>query len=507
MKNAPVAVAAAALIGSLWFGTDESYATALDAIEQVKRLEAAGGDALKNALQMRSGSSDPFALPPIMQVEGDTGIVTIRGSLVNGSAGFFRLFGLIGYDDVKEGIAAALEDKNVKRIVLDISSGGGAVDGVVAAGDFIRKASAVKPVYSYASGAMGSAAYWLGVSALQAFSASTSMVGSVGTLIVTMDVTGALEKEGRKAHLFRHGEYKALGHPFEKMTAKGEEAFQYLADASGEIFVAYAAERRGVSPKEFQKTMGEGRVFLGADAAKVGLIDGVMSFEELLATTKTLDKAKRTAENSRHSAQGPDMKIRAISKAVILALAGGTKVEALGLSEPLANVEGTKPEAEDVTELTAQATEIQSAFAAATTKAVDAAVATAKADSDKVVSGLKAEKDTLAAKVTLLEAGATDLTGKVTAANELAATYAGVVKNSIAVMATALGVADTSASLTGQALMAEHDRLKDVFVKKFPAGGVAAVTPSTEKGQGTGAKASPPASFVALTPAGRAKAA
>lgn len=487
MKKAPVTIAAATLIGSLWFGTDESHTAALDAIAQVKSLEAVGGDALKNAIQMRSGSrDDPFSLPPMMEVHGDTGVVAIRGSLVHGAAGFFRLFGLTGYEDIKDGIAAALENKDVKRIVLDISSGGGAVDGVVAAGEFIRKAAAIKPVIAYASGAMGSAAYWLGSSADLVFASSTSMVGSVGTLIVQMEMTGALEKEGRKANIFRNGEYKALGHPYEKLSAKGEEAFQYLADASGKIFVEYAAERRGTTPEKFQKTMGEGRVFVGADAQEVGLIDGVMSFEELLANAKTLDKRSRTAENSRQSAKDPAMKVRAISKAVILAILGGTKVEALGLGTEAANVTGEKPEAEDVTALTAEAAEVQAAFTAAAEKVKTEAVTAA-------TEPLKKQVTDLTAKVALLEGGAADLTGKTTAANELAASYAGIVKASIATMAVPLGIADTSAALAGEALLAEHKRVQDLFVAKFPNARVSAAggVPSPEDNKTKAAVPSP----------------
>lgn len=492
MKFGPVALAAASFVGALWFGTEDSYIAYLDAMAQVQQLEAAGPESLKAAVQMRGGGrgEDPFGLPSMMNVHGDVGIVDIKGSLVNGEAGFYRLFGITGYEDVKAAIGDALDDKNVKRIVLNIDSGGGAVNGVEDAGAFIRKAAQIKPIVAFSGGTMGSAAYWLGVSADKVLAGKTAMVGSVGTLIVHMEMTKALAESGRKATIFRHGEYKALGHPYEPLSDKAKEHFQAMADEGGKIFVAYAAERRGTTPEKFQKTMGEGRVFMGQQAHEVGLIDAVASLETVMTSAKSLDKRSSTVENSRHSARNPDMKIRALSKAVLLAIAGGTKLEALGLSSEAANVEGVKPEAEDVTALTADATEIHSAFTAATATAVTAAVSTAKAESDKVVAGLSA-------KVALLEAGAGDLTGKVTAANEMAASYASVVKGAITTMSVALGAADTGASLQGAALMAEHDRLKEAFLAKFPSGGVTATTASTSKqGDGAAPKA-PPAAFLA----------
>lgn len=475
MKLAPAAIAVSALVGTLWFGTEESYLAVQEATKQVAALEAAGEGALKAALQMRGGGrgDDPWGLPSMMSVSGDTGIISIKGSLVNGSAGFFRLFGLTGYEDIKAAITEALEDKNVKRIVLDIDSPGGAVNGLEDAGEFVRKAALIKPVVSFTGGTMASAAYWLGVSADSVFAARTAMAGSVGTMIVVMERSEQMEKEGIKAHIFRHGKYKALGHPLEKMTAEGKEHFQYLADASGKIFVEYAAERRGTTPEKFQKTMGEGRVFMGDDAHDVGLVDGIMSFDSLLAHAKTLDKKKATAENSRHSAKDTTMKLRAVSKAVILAIAGGTAVEALGLSAEAANVEGVKPDAEALAALQAEAAEIHGAFAVARQAAVDAAVAAAKAPLDKVVADLTA-------KVALLEAGAADLTAKAKESAELAASFTGVLRASIATMSVALGATDNTTALQGKELLAAHDALADQYKAKFKAGGVAAVTPATK---------------------------
>lgn len=477
---------------TLWFGTDDSHAVYTTALERLEALQQAGEGALQNAIKIYGGGfrDDPFGMPPLWETSGDTAIVHVSGSLVNGSSGFMRLFGVLGYDDIKEAMAEAIAQKDPpKRILLNIDSGGGAVAGVEEMGSFIRQMSAERmPVFSFTAGMMGSAAYWTGASADAVFSTRTAQVGSVGTLIVHMERSKQLAEAGITAKVFRFGKFKALGHPAEPLTAAGEKVLQAMADESGQIFVDYVAERRGVTPEQFQKTMGEGRVFMGREANQVGLTDGVMTMEDVLAHIKTLDTKKPTHQNSRQSAQGHPMKIRALSKAVILALAGGTKVEALGLSAPTANVEGSVPEAEDVTALTAEAGEIQAALTAATTKAVDAAVATVKAP-------LEASVSNLTAKVALLEAGASDLMGKVTVANESAAACSAVVKASIATMAVALGVADTGATLAGAALMAEHDRLKELFVKKYPAGGVAAVPPGTTATTQT--PTAPPAAFLA----------
>ena len=485
---------------NLWFGTEESYLTYLHAVEEVQRLQLAGADAVKAAVQMRGGNSDdPWALPPMWDLQGSTAVVRIQGPLISGKAGFMRLFGVTGYGDIAEALGEVAASKDAKQVILHISSGGGAVAGVEDAGTYIRKLAQVKPVKAYTDDTMASAAYWLGSSADAVFASATAQVGSVGTLIVHTEYSQAYKEAGVQKTLVRYGKYKALGNPYEPLSDDAKEHLQALADESGRIFVEYVADRRGTTPEKFQKTMGEGRVFMGRQALEVGLVDGVMSMEQMLAGAKTLDSGKTRPQNPRYSLEGTSMKIRALTKAVILLLAAGTKVEALGLSSETANVEGVKPEAEDVVALTADATEIGAAFTAATTRAVEAAVATEKAASDKVVADLTAQVETLKAKVTLLEAGASELSAKVNASNEVAGNCQGIVRASIAVMSVALGGSkDVGAALTGKELLAEHDRLSEQFKAKFKAGGVAAVAP-LEETQPKAAAAIPP-EFLHLLP-------
>jgi signal peptide peptidase SppA len=433
------------------------------------------------------------------QAQGDTAVLTIQGSLINGKAGYMRLFGVVGYEDITEALGEAVAAKNVKRIVLLVDSGGGSVNGVEDAGNFIRKTSAVKPVIAYTDGGMMSAAYWLGSSADKVYASRMAQIGSVGTLIVHTEYSKQLAEAGVNKTLVRYGKYKALGNPYEPLSDDAKEQLQAMADESGRIFVEYVSDRRKVTAEKFQKTMGEGRVFMGGPAKEVGLIDAVMSLDELVVHAKSLDKPETHPQNSRHSFQGNPMKLRALSLAVLVALAGGTKVEALGLSSPTANAEGTAPEAEDVTALTADATAIQAAFTASTDAAVKAAVAAAKAEADTALAALTAANAALTAKATLLEAGATELAAKVTASNELAASCAGIIKSSMSVMSVALGgAADVGASLTGPALIAEHDKLAAQFKTKFQVGGVAAVTGVPKPAET--ATASPPLHFLSLLP-------
>lgn len=484
---------------NLWFGTEESFQAYEAAATQLSALMAQGEDALKTAIRMFGGGDgeDPFGMPSLVKVVDGVAQIDVSGSLVNGSSGFMRLFGVLGYSDITGAlgqVAAMHAAGEVKSGVLMIDSGGGAVNGVQDAGQMIQAIGAKMPLVAYTDGSMFSAAYWLGASANEVIASNTSQVGSVGTLIVHMDATKALEMSGRKATLIRHGEFKAIANPFEPLSADAKAQLQSLADGSGKIFVNYVAGRRGMTASDFQATAGEGRVFLGDPAKKVGLVDAVMGYNDLMTKMKKLDTSNSRAHNSR--AKGNSSMKAHLSKKSLLAIATGVALDALGLSAVEANAEGITLEAADLAALTVEAQELITARDAALAVAKAAASTEAKAEIEPLLTKAQADLKAATDKVALLEAGTAGLTGQVAAANEMAATSAGIVRASLGVMQVALGGSGEIAStLVGKELLAEHEKVKEQFTKKFPVNGVAAVNLPIKKPDA--AKSGPSPEFLA----------
>lgn len=481
------------IASALWFGTEESYFAVLDAVEQLHALEAKGVDALKAAVIARGGGGEdnPFGLPPLLQVEDGTGVIAVEGPLIAGSAGFMRLFGVIGYDDIKGAVADAMGNKDVKRVLLSIESGGGHVAGLESTGEFIMQADKIKPIVAHTDGMMASAAYWLGISARKTYASKTAVVGSVGTAMIHVERSKQLAKDGVTPTIIRFGEFKMLNNPIEPLSDKGRAQMQALVDDSGKVFVDFAAQRRGVSAEDFQKTMGEGRVFPGRAAADVGLTDGVMSMEQVHAHLKTLDTSSSSNHNPRNSHKGAHMKVAFLAKKTVLAIAAGTALDSLGLDAPEANTEGVKLEADALAAIQAEAKEVKVAFDGAISTAVTAAttelstkLATAEAKITEVTTKAATDLKAVSDDLVIAKAAASDLKGKLDVSAALGAKSAEIVKQSINVMSVALGgAADVAASLTGDALLAEHERLEGEFKKKFPSGAVAAVTAKAEPTQ------------------------
>lgn len=88
-------------------------------------------------------------------------------------------------------------DPACKGVVLDIDSGGGQVSGTPEFYDFVKNYS--KPVVAYTDGVMCSAAYYIGSAADHIIANKRAdAIGSIGTMIHFIDLTGAYEKLGAK---------------------------------------------------------------------------------------------------------------------------------------------------------------------------------------------------------------------------------------------------------------------------------------------------------------------
>lgn len=463
---------------SIWYGNDESCFTLFQALEKVEFLQSQGPEAIKAAVIAAGGGrgADPFELPPIWQAHGDTAVVEINGSLIAGFAGFGRLFGALGYGDITNALAEIANDKNIKAVLLNIDSGGGAVDGLEDAGNTIRRLDAMKPVLSYTGGQMGSAAYWLGSSARKVAASKTAQVGSIGTIIMHMERSKHLKEIGFTPTIVRHGKFKALANPIEPLSEEGKAQLQGLADEAGAIFVEYVADRRGMTADAFQKTAGEGRVFMGRKALEVGLVDHITNMGDAINFAKTLDKSATQTHNSRNPGKGTQMKH--LSKKTVLALAAGMALDKLGLAEPEANLAGVKLEGDALTLAQAEAAEV----AAAMKTGIDAAVATATAPLTAEVTSLKAALATAEGNAATFKASSDSFQSQLKDSADLAAEGFKIMKASMSTMSVALGGAkDVGAALTGKELVAAHEALAAQFTAKFPSSAVAAVNvPETQ---------------------------
>ena len=207
------------------------------------------------------------------------GVVTQRGNMVDDISGP----GSTSTQKFTSALRQVLADATVGQILIDIDSPGGSVYGVAELAAEIVKARAQKPVVAVANSLAASAAYWIGCSAGEFYVTPGGEVGSIGVWQAHFDYSKALEEEGVKPTLISAGKFKVEGNPYVPLDPEAQAFMQSRVDDYYNAFIKAVAKGRGVSVADVRDGMGEGRV-LGADAALAAkMVDGIATFDDVLA--------------------------------------------------------------------------------------------------------------------------------------------------------------------------------------------------------------------------------
>ena len=140
--------------------------------------------------------------------------------------------------------------------------------------------------------ACASAAYWIGSAASEFYCTPGGEVGSIGVWQAHEDISDALKYEGIDVTLISAGKFKVEGNPYEPLTAEAIAFLQSRVDDYYNAFVTAVAQARGVNGGEVTDGMGQGRV-LGASAAlTLNMIDGIMTFDQVISLMQSRIKPK-----------------------------------------------------------------------------------------------------------------------------------------------------------------------------------------------------------------------
>jgi ClpP class serine protease len=117
----------------------------------------------------------------------------------------------------------------------------------------------------------------------QLFAAPFAVLGSIGVLGQVINVQDLLEGWGIRPLIFRAGKDKVPVGALGEITEEGKRTTQSFVDATHRAFRDYVTAARPVLIREMDK-IGNGNVFLGADALDVKLIDGISTSDEYISS-------------------------------------------------------------------------------------------------------------------------------------------------------------------------------------------------------------------------------
>ena len=174
-------------------------------------------------------------------------------------------------DEVLRKIA---ENDRAKALIVNINSPGGSYVGGEALYEALRFVGRKKPVVALMGTTATSAGYLTALASDQIFARSSSLTGSIGVILQSVDVTNMLDNIGVKPIVIKSAPLKAQPNPFEKFSKAARKVTESVVADFYNMFIDVVAERRNL-PREKVKKLADGRVFSGRQAYALGLIDAI----------------------------------------------------------------------------------------------------------------------------------------------------------------------------------------------------------------------------------------
>ena len=216
-------------------------------------------------------------------------VVNAEGAIMTGpnEAGFGSSNGA-NSDAVAGALQAAAKDSAVKAIVFRVSSPGGsdtASEQILAA---VRAAKAQKPVVVSMGTYAASGGYWISSQASAIVAEPTTLTGSIGVFGGKFALGPALSRFGVDMHdISVGGDYADADSPSQDFTPAQKAAFAAAIDRVYDGFISRVAEGRHLTPERVQE-IAKGRIWTGAQALPLGLVDELGGFYQAVDKAKVL---------------------------------------------------------------------------------------------------------------------------------------------------------------------------------------------------------------------------
>jgi len=167
----------------------------------------------------------------------------------------------------------------VKAIVVRIDSPGGAVAPTQEIFEEIQRFKKQKPIIASMGGMATSGGYYIAAACDRIVANPGTLTGSIGVIMQLSNVEELMKKIGVRGVNVKSGANKDLGSPFQTLSPEGREILQSLVDNVHSQFVAAVAKGRGMKEAQVRK-LADGRVFSGAQAKELGLVDQFGTLED-----------------------------------------------------------------------------------------------------------------------------------------------------------------------------------------------------------------------------------
>lgn len=194
-----------------------------------------------------------------------------------GSGGFNRMLRRIG------------DDKSIRGVVVRIDSPGGEVYASDEIWREMNLLSKKKPVVISMSDAAASGGYYIAMTGDPILAYPGTLTGSIGVVFGKPTLRGLYNKLGITKDMILRGRFADLDSDYVPLSKDALAKLEHGIDVTYRDFISKVAEARRRKPEEIEP-LAEGRVWLGSQAHRIGLVDELGGLDRAIDLVK--EKAK-----------------------------------------------------------------------------------------------------------------------------------------------------------------------------------------------------------------------
>jgi protease-4 len=223
---------------------------------------------------LASGGSRNFREAVLMEgapnVKTKIAVIRLGGVISSGDMGFGTG---AAPEDIRQQFKQALDDKDVRAIVLAIDSPGGEVTASDDIYNIIRKARDRKKIIVSMGAMAASGGYYAALGGSHIIARDTTFTGSIGVIMQTLNYADLFGKVGLQMVTFKSGKMKDMLSGSRPSTPEERECVQALVMQTYSKFVGIVAAERKIPEDTLRNGVADGRVLSGKDALDAKLID------------------------------------------------------------------------------------------------------------------------------------------------------------------------------------------------------------------------------------------
>jgi protease IV len=292
-----------ALIDTALFPADQAKASKL--VDEVAGFEAFRDQVVKTPWTVveldESSAKDQLkamlrlarfigAMPPDRPVGEHVALVYAIGNIVDGDgSGVLGARQQIASHTLVATLRALTADASVKAVVLRIDSGGGSAQASELIWRAVAELKDKKPVVVSMSDVAASGGYYIAAGATKIFALEDTLTGSIGVVGGKIAPSGALAKLGINTFPMGRGKRATMMASLAPWSDDEKGAIKQTMDDVYRTFVGRVAAGRNKTPAEIDG-IAQGRVWTGAKAKQLGLVDAIGGLDAALDEAHKLAK-------------------------------------------------------------------------------------------------------------------------------------------------------------------------------------------------------------------------